>query len=231
MASGDCLPTAVAAKPGLSSGPGVSVRASAQEVVGRQGRQPPEGGGQRCASPRRSRRAALASPGDRSTGSSAPPVSWPRAGLVCPPVSWPWAGPVHPLRSAGPGQGQCAPRSADPGQGQRPVSWSWGLAGVDPFRGNELRQAVSVESNLPAVWWWPGPHSRRFDQAVVVRAEQHEVVQGGRTAVPPRSDVVGLAMGVRLTAIGEGTAAVPQRQRPPDRRRHQPLGPPDVEHL
>ena len=51
MAPGDCLPTAVAAKPGLSSGPGVSVRASAQEVVGRQGRQPPEGGGQRCAAP------------------------------------------------------------------------------------------------------------------------------------------------------------------------------------
>ena len=168
MAPGDCLPTAVAAKPGLSSGPGVSVRASAQEVVGRQGRQPPEGGGQRCASPRRSRRAALASPGDRSTGSSAPPVSWPRAG------------PVHPLRSAGPGQGQCTPSGQlAPGRasGRFPGLGDWlgstlsgGMNSGRPFRSSRTCQRSGggpdhIRGGSTRLWWC-GQSSTRLSKAV-----------------------------------------------------------------
>ena len=198
MASGDCLPTAVAAKPGLSSGPGVSVRASAQEVVGRQGRQPPEGGGQRCASPRRSRRAALASPGDRSTGSCAPPVSWPRAGPAC------------PLRSAGPGQGQCTPSgqlapgrasvppgqlapgraSVPPGQltpgrasGRFPGLGDWlgstlsgGMNSGRPFRSSRTCQRSGggpdhIRGGSTRLWWC-GQSSTRLSKAVAPPSHQ-----------------------------------------------------------
>ena len=53
------------------------------------------------------------------------------------------------------------------------------------------------------------------DDAVVVAAEQDEVVQGGRPVVGPVHDVVGVAHHRGLGAAGEGAVPVAADQGPP----------------
>ena len=66
-----------------------------------------------------------------------------------------------------------------------------------------------------------------MDRPMVPAAEQHEVVEPGRTAVGPVPDVVGVA--APRIAAGEPALAVPRQQRPPERRRDGPGLPPHIE--
>src|SRR5688572_21495381 len=98
-----------------------------------------------------------------------------------------------------------------------PVRW-WATG----FRGwEELGPSVVAEPYLPG---------GVVDGAVVLSAEQHEVVQGGRAAVEPVADVVGVAHHRRSGAAGEGAVAVAGHERGPDRGGDQPVGAADVEH-
>ena len=67
------------------------------------------------------------------------------------------------------------------------------------------------------------------DDPVVLGAQQHQVVQGGRAAVGPVPDVVGVAPAGGSAAAGERAAAVAHDQRPPQRGRDDAGAAADVE--
>ena len=66
--------------------------------------------------------------------------------------------------------------------------------------------------------------------AVMLAAEESEVVETGGSAVGPMHDVMGIAPSVRAVAPGMGAAAVPSDQCPANRCGDGSVGPPDVEH-
>ena len=67
--------------------------------------------------------------------------------------------------------------------------------------------------------------------AVVVPAQQHQVVQAGRAVVGPVHDVVGVAHHRGLGAAGERAVPVAADQGPPQRGGDEPVGAADVEDL
>ena len=71
------------------------------------------------------------------------------------------------------------------------------------------------------------PIALLVDGPVVAAAEQHEVREGGGPALCPVSDVVGLAEAA--VATREAAAAVPMKQRAPQRRRDRARLGPDLE--
>ena len=70
-----------------------------------------------------------------------------------------------------------------------------------------------------------------FDDAVVVRTHEYEVVQCGHTGVPPGSDVVGVAGIGWCVAVGSATGAVPELPTPAGLLGHEPSGPSQIEHF
>ena len=70
-----------------------------------------------------------------------------------------------------------------------------------------------------------------MDGAVVVPAQQHEVVQGGGAAVGPVGEVVGVAHHRWPGAAGERAVPVPADQGPPQGGGDEAVRPADVEDL
>ena len=70
-----------------------------------------------------------------------------------------------------------------------------------------------------------------MDDPVVVPAEQHQVVQAGRSVVGPVHDVVGVAHHRWFGAAGEGAVPVAADQGPPERGGDEAVGAADVEDL
>ena len=81
---------------------------------------------------------------------------------------------------------------------------------------------VGVEADLPG---------GVVDDAVVLAAEQDEVVQAGRAAVGPVDDVVGVAHHGWAGAAGEGAVVVAGDQGAPQGRGDESCGAADVEDL
>jgi hypothetical protein len=85
----------------------------------------------------------------------------------------------------------------------------------------ELGSSVcGVEADLPG---------GVVDGAVVVAAEEDEIVEGGDAVVEPVDDVVGVAHHGWSGAAGERAVDVAADQGPPDRGGDEPVGAPDVE--
>ena len=105
-------------------------------------------------------------------------------------------------------------------EGEGSPGGSGDLVGVDPAGWGEDREPSSAEVHAPAVV---------VDDPVMLGAEQHQVVQGGRAALGPVPDVVGVAPAGWAAAAGERAAAVAHDQRPPQRGRDDPGAAADVE--
>lgn len=106
---------------------------------------------------------------------------------------------------------------------------SGSLVGVDPSGWDDLRRTVRGYLDVPPVG---ARVVAGFDYAVVVvRADQHEVVQRGGSVGPPGLDVVGMAGGGWLVAAGEHTAAVTNLEGGPDRGGDQALRPAHIEQV
>lgn len=75
----------------------------------------------------------------------------------------------------------------------------------------------------------PGAVAVGFDDAVVVRAQQGQVVQRGRPLGPPGADGVGLAVGRWPVAAGEGAALVAGIEGGPDPGGDEAVGSADIE--
>ncbi len=78
---------------------------------------------------------------------------------------------------------------------------------VDPFGWDELGVSVVGGAGLPGAL---------VEVSVVVAAEQDAVVEGGRAALAPGHDVVGVAPRGWAFAAGEGAAAVAEFEELPD---------------
>ena len=104
---------------------------------------------------------------------------------------------------------------------QRPALW------IESSRGNRLGSSVLGDPHLPLV---ARAVLRRFDQGVMVVAQQDEVPQRRHPAGPPRSDVVRFAFRGPRLAAGERAASVAQHQRSANFGGHEPRRPSDVQH-
>ena len=101
--------------------------------------------------------------------------------------------------------------------------------GVVVVRREDLGDAVGGDPHLPASAGWSVAGG--FDEVVVVRADQDQIVQGRAAARPPRNQVMGVTDAGGGVAAGEAAAAVPEHERGSDRRSYKALRPAHIEHL
>ena len=82
---------------------------------------------------------------------------------------------------------------------------SWKLSGVDAFRGDDVGDAVVAEIDSPAVGVGV---VAGFDDAVVVGADECQILKRGVAACPPGDEVVGVAADGWGVAAGEDASGV-----------------------
>src|SRR4051812_44659922 len=111
-----------------------------------------------------------------------------------------------------------------------PRPWSWG-GGLGGWSGSsEGVEPGGWGEHRPPAFDGDGPVGV-VDDVVVVLAEQHQVVKGGRAAVGPVLDVVGVGPPWWAPAAGERAPAVSGDQRPAQPGWDDPGGAADVQRL
>ena len=70
-----------------------------------------------------------------------------------------------------------------------------------------------------------------MDRVVVMRAEQHEIVETCPATIRPVDEVVSLGPGSGQSAAREDAAAVPSDERTPERRSNEAFGAAEIQHL
>lgn len=107
----------------------------------------------------------------------------------------------------------------------------WPLLGIDVAGWDRLRPAVVAHAHGPLLVFLDEGAVLGFALVVVVTAEKYAVRDGGFALVPPRDEVMGIAVAGCPVAAGEGAAAITNRERGSEGSAEQSLLSPDVEGL